>query len=142
MTFKLEVVKQKYNYDCGAACISMISNLPLDYVLNKFEIQNGINEQRLIEMLENLGINYTLQPFDNTIKTGVYIVTVPSINFPKFLHYCVFDTLSKKDHIRILDPSPKKTYKPEDFNGGMSWAETIKVEPKDLSYLTKRGILK
>ncbi len=103
---KFKLVKQLEGFDCGLACLCMITkyygrNCSLRTLNNENKIGFGININKLIDVAESLGLR-TLGvqiPFEKLATK----VNLPCIAYIKKSHYIVVYKI-KKDDIYIADP--------------------------------------
>lgn len=126
MTIKLVTQGDK---DCVLACIAMASGLSLDDVREAYPEFDGtgINTMETIKIIERLKIPYVWQINAHIYEQRVYILTVPSLNFPGGNHSIVVSY--DNDVPSVYDSNNgyegRKFYK--DWNDVKSWADVIEI---------------
>jgi hypothetical protein len=96
------LVTQPTPKTCCHACLSMVSGVPVDELVEKFG-NDGMSEQEFIEAISDLGLSWNKFCFNTMFADGTYSVTVPSLNIDGGLHKIVIIIV---DGIwTVLDPN-------------------------------------
>ena len=106
----IDFVQQRCDKGCGVACMAMVSGESFDKILG---IKGGIPETYPSEfdsIFKELGVKYERQLIPHLEENSLYIVTVPSINIKRMLHYIVVKTYSAINNgnninVDIYDPN-------------------------------------
>lgn len=109
---EIKFVQQPTGDSCTSACLSMLTGIPIDEVIEKFHSDWKAKKSNPAVWLNQNGFNYEVNhnPFCHTAEWGsVYLLTVPSLNIVGGLHHIVMDLRS--DTEVILDPNYGKVGK-------------------------------
>lgn len=69
----MNLVMQEQEYDCGHACLAMLTNRSLHHINTIVQIQDGISEKEMLHFL--LKNNITFQDSDlNNNNMGIYLI--------------------------------------------------------------------
>lgn len=118
------MIKQRYQEDCGVACLAMFTGKSYDYIadqiqaiLNRTAPINGLNNEEMAKILLINGFEpmqiYTILP------DVPAIIAVPSLGTKKRFHYIYFNGNE------IDDPSNFETYSIQDFMNGFPLSDAI-----------------
>ena len=88
---KINHETQRTPYDCGVACVAMISDIPYEKIKEQHG-KEGMRCEELDEILAWCGIKFERQMYNHLAPEEVYIVVVPSLNVQGGTHYIVIDT--------------------------------------------------
>lgn len=102
----MNLVQQKDDKSCTSACLSMLTGIPYDAVFETFS--EGWHEHNYTpdKFLDDHGVTYVLNssPYNTTLwHGGVYLLTVPSLNYDGALHHIIADY--REEELKILDPN-------------------------------------
>lgn len=111
----LREVKQRENYDCGIACLSMISGESYEAVKNNLPEhvvtampEGGMEVIHVLKFLWKLKFEAKYHIYENggvwVPNNNWWILSVPSLNYKDKYHFIVWDGE------KVLDPSTKLTY--------------------------------
>lgn len=104
---------------CASACIAMILGIPVEEVIEEFHEDFFNRDINVSEYLTMKGVrNKQLLALNDDIYTGrIYLLTVPSLNFPGLMHYMLMEV--HENYYTLHDPNwgreGKKHYIPSEW---------------------------
>lgn len=73
--------KQHGEATCGHVCLSMITGIPPQDIVDRFgHAEEGMTKRKMVDALKELGIEHVVHRFNCIFSGKVYILTVPSLN--------------------------------------------------------------
>lgn len=69
----MNLVMQRQEYDCGHACLAMLTDNSLHNIYNTVQIQDGISEKEMLNFLSENSILFKESDLDND-NMGIYLV--------------------------------------------------------------------
>ena len=111
----MELIQQRFKYDCGVACVAMFCEVPYENVLSvaravlgkRFDFnKHGITNRELIKICHHFGKNIVPVESDGCFD-AIYLV--PSMNMGG-LHFVCKQIKSGDNKFKILDPSNMLKY--------------------------------
>ncbi len=113
MTVPIQVqfVQQTSRNTCVHACLSMVTGLPIEGLVGRFG-DKGLSFDEEAVVLTELGILPVPKAglaSDLFPEQGVYLVTVPSLNFPGLNHRVVWMSDPGSGNFILLDPNEGRT---------------------------------
>ena len=119
---------------CVLACIAMIVGRELSEITKMFEevlqmkLTDGVSTTELLVLLNLLGVIYIHYNPARMFWGRMYLVTVPSKNFPTVSHVIIVDYRDVEKGAIIYDPSDLEVYTKEDFESGkVGYSEVIEI---------------
>lgn len=106
MTIEVAHVTQPTPHTCAHACLSMVTGIPVQDLIDRFG-NHGVGDDVTLAVLTEMGIFPVVMPlsyYDPMILSGVYMVTVPSLNMPGRNHSIVISVNDDGD-FRVFDPN-------------------------------------
>lgn len=142
----IELVNQPTGDSCTSACLSMLTGIDVNQVVEQFHKDWQTNQSDPSEFLSKHGIRSYAhnKVFDHRLDWGtIYLATVPSLNIEGGLHHILIDLSG--DKIRVLDPNngkEGKRYYVEWYCDNLesmqvkltSWIVDLHIDPKDLRF--------
>ena len=123
----MRLVNQETNCDCVYACIAMVCGKTLNEVMKVARGKHALGQKEEFKLIAYFGYLPTLQLFEGLNKNGVYLVTVPSLNFEGGNHRIVITT-AEMGEIKVYDPNKnrkdKKYYTKKTLR---AWSQTTKI---------------
>ncbi len=138
---EITLVTQPTPLTCVHACLAMVSGRQIQEFIDQFG-DGGLNmQQETVALIESRILPHVIQS-DGFIHlfptTGIYLVTVPSLNLPGMLHRVVVD--AKSDGYVVYDPNhgrAVKAYSSEDIaSGAMNCFEITLLDFETLARMT------
>lgn len=92
MSIEVQHVQQPSPVSCVHACLSMVTGIPVNNLLDRFG-NHGLDREVKITVLSEMGIQATpmAEYVSPIIPKGVYFATVPSLNKQGHSHLCVVE---------------------------------------------------
>lgn len=102
--------------NCGLACIAMLADISLEFLIEKFpQFNEGITLQEIKYVLTYLFVDYIHYVDPAQYYGRVYLLSIPSLNLPNKSHCIITDYREK--YWKVYDPNEgypdRKVYTPE-----------------------------
>lgn len=135
---QIKFVQQVNDSTCEHACLSMVTGIPIEDLIDRFGSAAAGDEIESIVLTE-LGIlpvpTQTIGGVCEMVRCGVYLMTVPSLNQPGKAHRVVSEATPKE--WRIYDPQFGREgrigYDVDAFNGStpklQHWSQAVFLHP-------------
>lgn len=122
---KIQHVIQPTPNSCVPTCISMVTGVSLDKILemtgNPEAFNRGWTPDQEVSILVQLGILPLYDTFNNYYHDSIYLVTVASLNLDRSNHRIILDLRDESNRI-VYDPNEgregKLFYSDVDYNQG------------------------
>ena len=117
---KIELVQQPTDHTCVAACLSMITGIPVNLVIEEVGEKSGLREEQLFLLRSGFGSEITF----NIDTPNLFIATVVSINIHG-LHAVLID--NRDWDYTVYDPNQGRQDKKIITLENMVWAYLNRV---------------
>jgi len=108
----MNLVIQPTDNTCTSACLSMITDKPIDEVIKEFHNDWQASLSNPSEYLKYCNIQHEVNtnPFNFILEWGnIYLLTVPSLNIKGGLHHIVVDLTDIYNNVgKVYDPNNGK----------------------------------
>lgn len=117
--------KQPTPSSCSQTCLAMALDVPVEQVIAKFG-DRGMSHQEFLAAIAACGFLHNQFLFGSLIISGLYWLTVPSLNNRAGSHKVLVDYNADMgcSGFTVYDPSTKETYRP-DGSDLLSWSNPI-----------------
>lgn len=110
---------------CVSACIAMLTNRPVDHIVDEFHKPFFNFEIEIDAYLEKLGVRAVRTEDRSTLASGgVFLLTVPSLNSVGKFHQVIFDARTNTVYDPARPPAQRYEYEVSGepgFTGLMCW---------------------
>lgn len=133
---KIEFKQQPTNVTCVHACVAMLINKPVKYVIDWANKKYGLTENDALanayekEILNEHGHGYRRRRLDYLAPGSIYLLSVPSLNIQAGMHRIILDF--REVDWKIYDPCKGrkgKLYYSTEADGIdlLCWAEPVEI---------------